>query len=70
MIMLISALAPIAVPVSATHNTSEPLVLEMQESSGNWTGVPQHVDPMVDGFMEAGTYEFRFTANDLTLNDS
>ncbi|MGB1461332.1 MAG: hypothetical protein ACPG7Z_02785 [Candidatus Thalassarchaeaceae archaeon] len=70
MIMLISALAPIAVPVSATHNTSEPLVLEMQDSSGNWTGVPQYVDPMVDGFMEAGTYEFRFTANDLTLNDS
>ncbi|HIH66973.1 MAG TPA: hypothetical protein HA305_01150, partial [Candidatus Thalassarchaeaceae archaeon] len=45
MIMLISALAPMAVPVSATHNTSEPLVLEMQDDNGNWTGVPEFVDP-------------------------
>ena len=46
MIMLISALAPMAVPVSATHNTSEPLVLEMQDDNGNWTGVPEFVDPI------------------------
>ena len=72
MIMLISALAPMAVPVSATHNTSEPLVLEMQDDNGNWTGVPEFVDPITGNgdFLDPGTYEFRFTSNDLTLNDS
>ena len=72
MIMLVSALSPMAVPASAMHGTSDPLVLEMQDDSGNWTGVPEFVDPITGNgdFLEPGMYEFRFTASDLTLNDS
>ena len=72
MIMLVSALSPMAVPVTATNGTSDPLVLEMQDDNGNWTGVPEFVDPIVGvgDFLEPGTYEFRFTANHLTLNES
>ena len=70
LIMLVSALAPLAAPVSATTNLSpNPLTLEMDDD-GTWVGVPHYSDPMTDGFMDAGTYEFRFTSMNLTSNDN
>ena len=71
LIMLVSALAPLAAPVSANppQAFAEPLILEMNDN-GTWVGVPHHSDPMMDGFMDAGTYEFRFTSMNLTYNDN
>ena len=40
------------------------------DDDGTWVGVPHYSDPMVDGFMDAGTYEFRFTSMNLTSNDN
>ncbi|MDP6913334.1 MAG: hypothetical protein QF736_05410, partial [Candidatus Thalassarchaeaceae archaeon] len=72
LIMLVSALAPLAAPVSANPPQTgfqEPLTLEMNDN-GTWIGVSHHSDPMTDGFMDAGTYEFRFTSMNLTSNDN
>ena len=69
LIMLLSALGPLAAPASATPAMPEPLILEMNDD-GTWVGVPHHTDPIIDGFMDAGTYEFRFTSLNLTTNDN
>jgi len=72
LIMLVSALAPLAAPVSANPPQTgfqEPLTLEMNDN-GTWIGASHHSDPMTDGFMDAGTYEFRFTSMNLTSNDN
>ena len=69
LIMLVSALAPLAAPVSANPPQAEPLILEMNDN-GTWVGVPHYSDPMMDGFMDAGTYEFRFTSMNLTSNEN
>ena len=70
LIMLLSALGPLAAPASATSPAMpEPLILEMDDG-GTWVGVPHHTDPIIDGFMDAGTYEFRFTSLNLTTNDN
>ena len=69
LIMLISALAPMAAPVSASQQMTSPLTLEVNEN-GTWVEVPGFTDPMTDGVGEAGTFEFRFTSMNLTLNDS
>jgi len=70
LIMLVSALAPLAAPVSANPPAMpQPLTLEMNDN-GTWVGVPHHSDPMTDGFMDPGTYEFRFTSMNLTSNDN
>ena len=67
LLMLISALGPMASLVSADHDSAEdPLILEW-EMDGNWEEVPEYVDPIMDGFMDAGTYEFRFTSMNLTV---
>ena len=34
-----------------------------------WSCGFQYVDPIVDGFMDAGTYEFRFTSMNLTVGE-
>ena len=69
LIMVLSALVPIAAPVSANPPPmSEPLTLEMNDN-GTWIGVPHYSDPMMGGFLDAGTYELRFTSWDLTTND-
>ena len=69
LLMLISALGPMASLVSADHDSAEdPLILEW-EMDGNWEEVPEYVDPIMDGFMDAGTYEFRFTSMNLTTGD-
>ena len=68
-LMLISVVTPLATTVTANHDQPEPLALEMLDGNGTWVGVPEYSDPMIDGFMEAGTYEFRFTSNNLTTND-
>ena len=68
-LMLISALGPMASLVSAEHDSAEePLILEW-EMDGNWEMVPDFIDPIFDGFMDAGTYEFRFTSMNLTTGD-
>ena len=68
-LMLISVVTPLATTVTANHDQPEPLALEMLDGNGTWVEVPEDSDPMIDGFMEAGTYEFRFTSNNLTTND-
>ncbi|MEL0190540.1 MAG: hypothetical protein VW878_06920, partial [Candidatus Poseidoniales archaeon] len=68
-LMLISVVTPLATTVSANHDQPEPLALEMLDGNGTWVEVPEDSDPMIDGFMESGTYEFRFTSNNLTTND-
>ncbi|MFL2966341.1 MAG: hypothetical protein ACJZ5D_01395 [Candidatus Thalassarchaeaceae archaeon] len=69
LLMLVSAMGPMASLVSADHDSAEdPLILEW-EMDGNWEEVPGFVDPIMDGFMDAGTYEFRFTSMNLTTGD-
>ena len=69
LIMLISALSPLAVPVSASHESTPPLTLEINDN-GTWVEVPSYTDPLIDGVGESGTFEFRFTSTNLTLNDT
>ena len=69
LLMLVSALGPMATLVSASHVDDDPLILEW-EMDGNWEEVPEYVDPIFDGFMEAGTYEFLFTSMNLTVGDN
>ena len=69
LIMLISAFSPLAVPVSASHESTPPLTLEINDN-GTWVEVPQFTDPLIDGVGEPGTFEFRFTSTNLTLNDT
>ena len=70
LLMLVSALGPMASLVSADHDSAEdPLILEW-EMDGNWEEVPEDVDPIMDGFMDAGTYEFLFTSMNLTIGDN
>ena len=69
LLMLVSALGPMATLVSASnHSDDDPLILEW-EIDGNWEEVPEYYDPIFDGFMEAGTYEFLFTSMNLTVGD-
>ena len=68
LLMLVSALGPMATLVSASHVDDDPLILEW-EMDGNWEEVPEYFDPIFDGFMEAGTYEFLFTSMNLTVGD-
>ena len=69
LIMLISALSPLAVPVSASQESTPPLTLEINDN-GTWVEVPHYTDPLIDGVGESGTLEFRFTSTNLTLNDT
>ena len=52
LLMLVSALGPMATLVSASHVDDDPLILEW-EMDGNWEEVPEYYDPISDGFMEA-----------------